>query len=210
MYFFVFLGEQQPPLCLCCNSFCCCPCSCFFSLLLLPLSLLLLLLRLLLRVTYKQFACFKNALDMALCSAFGFAFALALPFGFDSRRQLRLDLAWPGLAWPRVESGGVCGDCVLGAARCWGTYLSAYLKINVNSFIYFLCQIKRFKGYMQDNPSWASSILLLLPILLLLCNGCCVDQSRSHIKRSGCCKIIHLMDCAVGILQVMAAASSLG
>lgn len=64
------------------------------------------------------------------------------------------DSTWPGLAWPRVEAGGVCGDCVLGAARCWGTYLSAYLKINVNSFIYFLCQIKRFKGYMQDNPSW--------------------------------------------------------
>lgn len=155
LYFFVFLGELQPsppfryPPCvvqtllLQPHSFCSFSFSCPFLLLL--------------RVTYKQFACFKNALDMALCSAFGFGFtfALALAFGFDSRRQLRLDLVRLGLD-PKSSRR----DCVLGAARCWGTYLSAYLKINVNSFIYFLCQIKRFKGYMQDIPSWCSILSL--------------------------------------------------
>lgn len=158
LYFFVFLGELQPsppfryPPLRCANP------SAATTLLLLLLVLLPPFL-LLLRVTYKQFACFKNALDMALCSAFGFALALALAFGFDSRRQLRLDLEF-GSAWTRVESSR--RDCVLGAARCWGTYLSAYLKINVNSFIYFLCQIKRFKGYMQDIPSWGSILSLSL------------------------------------------------
>lgn len=151
LYFFVFLGELQPRPPPSCGP----PCV-VQTLLLQPHSLCSFSFScpflLLLRVTYKQFACFKNALDMALCSAFGFGFALALAFGFDSRRQLRLDLARLGRT--RVESSR--RDCVLGAARCWGTYLSAYLKINVNSFIYFLCQIKRFKGYMQDIPSWGS------------------------------------------------------
>lgn len=70
----------------------------------------------LLRVTYKQFACFKNA-----CSS-----------GGSSLRKKELAV--------RLE---VCQEQEEVAA-----YLCAYLKINVNSFIYFLCQIKRFKGYI--------------------------------------------------------------
>lgn len=157
LYFFVFLGELQPsppfryPPLRCANP------SAATTLLLLLLVLLPPFL-LLLRVTYKQFACFKNALDMALCSAFVLLWLWLWPLVLIV--AVNYDSTWFGSAWTRVESSR--RDCVLGAARCWGTYLSAYLKINVNSFIYFLCQIKRFKGYMQDIPSWGSILSLSL------------------------------------------------
>jgi len=49
------------------------------------------------------------------------------------------------------------GGCTTERSWRWATYLCAYLKINVNSFIYFLCQIKRFKGYIASQHCSARS-----------------------------------------------------